>query len=69
LWFVPALGSIQLAGLKGGLPITTALLAGVAAFAGLAFLRADRQFWHDAVCGTRLITWRPSLPARAESAA
>ncbi|MBZ8143845.1 hypothetical protein CLD22_29055, partial [Rubrivivax gelatinosus] len=21
-------------------------------------LHPDRQFWHDALCGTRLITWR-----------
>jgi uncharacterized RDD family membrane protein YckC len=68
LWFVPALASVHFAGLKGGLPIGAALLAGVAGFAVLALLRPDRQFWHDAVCGTRLISWQPALPVRAESA-
>jgi hypothetical protein len=41
----------------------------VAAYAALAWLRPDRQFWHDVVCGTRLITWKPALPQRAKSAA
>jgi uncharacterized RDD family membrane protein YckC len=67
LWFVPALASVHFAGLKAGLPITVALLAGVAVFASLAWLRPDRQFWHDAVCGTRLIAWQPTVPVRAES--
>lgn len=63
-WFLPALALIRWWGLKGGLPITAVLLAGVAAYAALAWLRGDRQFWHDAVCGTRLITWRPVLVPR-----
>lgn len=61
-WFLPALALIRWSGLQGGLPITAVLLAGVAAYAALAWLRRDRQFWHDAVCGTRLVTWRPALP-------
>ena len=55
LWFLPALASIRLAGLAGGGPVAAALLAGVVVYAGLVYLRPDRQFWHDVVCGTRLV--------------
>jgi uncharacterized RDD family membrane protein YckC len=64
LWFLPALGSVQWLGLQGGLALTAVVLVGVAGFALLAHLHPDRQFWHDAACGTRLITWRPALPKR-----
>jgi len=40
----------------------------VLAYAGLALLRPDRQFWHDVVCGTRLVTWRPPPRPKAKSA-
>jgi uncharacterized RDD family membrane protein YckC len=59
LWFLPALGLVQLAGLKGGWPISAVVVAGVLAYAALARLHPDRQFLHDALCGTRLITWYP----------
>jgi uncharacterized RDD family membrane protein YckC len=58
LWFVPALMVLWLARLQGGLPIVTVLSAGVLAYAALAFLHPDRQFPHDVLCGTRLVTWR-----------
>lgn len=57
LWFVPALLAVQLSGLKTGAASFSAIIAGVLAYAALAWLRRDRQFWHDAVCGTRLVTW------------
>ena len=59
LWFAPALVALQLSGLQGGWPATGALVAGVLTYALLARLHPDRQFWHDAACGTRLVTWRP----------
>jgi hypothetical protein len=37
----------------------------VLGFAALAFLRPDRQFFHDVLSGTRLVTWRPARPAKA----
>lgn len=40
----------------------TAIAVGVVAYALLALLHPQRQFWHDAACGTRLITWRPAKP-------
>lgn len=65
LWFLPGPAAVYAAGLHDKASIYGALFFGVLAYAGLAFLRPDRQFWHDAVCGTRLIDWRPALPGRA----
>ncbi len=65
LWFLPALALFYFWGLKGGGPLTAVLLAGVAAYAGLSRLRPDRQFLHDAVCQTRLISTPPPVrPAK-----
>lgn len=63
LWFMPALVALWASGLKGGLPVFSALLAGVCAYAALSWLHPQRQFWHDAVCGTCLVRWRPPTSA------
>jgi uncharacterized RDD family membrane protein YckC len=64
LWFVPALLTVWLSGLAGRAgPLTAALCVGVVAYAALALLHPQRQFWHDAVCGTRLVTWLPKRAA------
>jgi uncharacterized RDD family membrane protein YckC len=55
MWFLPALLGLYLAGLKGSAPVFAALTAGVFAYAALAWLRPDRQYWHDAICRTRLV--------------
>lgn len=68
LWFAPALLAARLAGLHSLGAIFTLLFAGVAAYALLAFLHPQRQFLHDALCGTRLVTWRPAQARRAQSA-
>jgi uncharacterized RDD family membrane protein YckC len=60
LWFLPALAAVWLAGLHDLASILGTMAAGVIAYAMLAWLHPDRQFWHDSVCGTRLITWRPT---------
>lgn len=63
LWFLPALVALWLTGLKGTLPSMVTLVAGVLAYAGLTRLHPDRQFLHDALCGTRLVsTATPPLP-------
>jgi len=64
LWFIPALLSLWLAGATGAARIFAVLGAGVACYAGLTWLQSDRQFWHDVVCGTRLVDWRPVLNDR-----
>lgn len=65
LWFLPALASVHAAGLHSAGAIFGAMTFGVLAYAGLAWLRPDRQFWHDVVCGTRLVTWRPAPKAKS----
>lgn len=62
-WFLPALVVLRLAGVKGAWTVAAILAAGVAGYALLARLRADRQFWHDAACGTRLVD--EQTPGRA----
>jgi uncharacterized RDD family membrane protein YckC len=58
LWFAPALIAAHVAGLRSAAQIFTLMIVGVIAYALLAFLHPQRQFLHDAVCGTRLVTWR-----------
>jgi uncharacterized RDD family membrane protein YckC len=65
LWFLPALASVHAAGLHSAGAIFSAMAAGVLGYAALAWLRPDRQFWHDIVCGTRLVTWRPAPKAKS----
>ena len=60
LWFVPALLALWLSDLKGGGAITAVMLSGVVGYALLALLHPRRQFWHDAVCGTQLVHWKPA---------
>ena len=62
MWFMPALVGLRLAGLSSPAPVFSALGAGVLAYAGLARLHPQRQFWHDAVCRTCLIDSRPGAP-------
>lgn len=64
LWFLPSLVAAWLADLHGSGAIFGLMTIGVIAYAWLARLHPQRQFWHDAVCGTRLITWRPALPPK-----
>ncbi len=63
LWFLPALATLWASGLRSGGAIAATLLAGLLAYAALARLRSDRQFWHDVVCGTRLVDLRPPKQA------
>lgn len=58
LWFLPPLlGSwlFQLPASEGAV----LALGWVAVWAVLALFHPDRQFWHDAIAGTRLISWKP----------
>jgi uncharacterized RDD family membrane protein YckC len=68
VWFLPALASAHFAGLRSGLEIFTLLTVGVVAYALLALVHPQRQFWHDALCGTRLVTWNAKT-RRAQSGA
>lgn len=59
LWFIPALASAHAAGVRSGLVMFFILAAGMACYALIARLRADRQFLHDLASGTRVIDTRP----------
>lgn len=63
LWFMPALITLWLSGLKHAAPAFVIIATGVLGYAALAWLRPDRQFLHDALCGTCLVSWHP--PQRA----
>ncbi len=69
LWFVPALATAWLAQLHRPFEIFGLMIVGVVAYALLSFAHPQRQFWHDALCGTRLVSWQPRKEARAQSAA
>lgn len=60
LWFMPALIGLWLSGLRGAGASFAIIFAGVVAYAFLTRLHPQRQFLHDAICGTRLIDARPS---------
>jgi uncharacterized RDD family membrane protein YckC len=68
LWFLPAWVTAYAFNLQGMSAVGGLTLLGVLAYAGLVWLRPDRQFWHDGVCKTRLVTWQPELPKKTESA-
>ena len=59
LWFLPALVSAWALGLHGGGAIIGCVIAGIAAYALVARLHPQRQFLHDAICGSRVITQLP----------
>lgn len=61
MWVMPALLTVRLSGLQGTAPALAVLLAGVLGYAALVWLHKDRQYWHDVICKTRVVTW---LPAR-----
>ena len=68
LWFLPALATAKFAGLHATWQIFALLAVGVVAYAMLSRLHPQRQFWHDVLCGTRLVTWHPQV-RRAQSPA
>ena len=68
LWFLPALAAVHVSGLRGGWPTFGALAAGVLAYAALTRLRPDRQYWHDAICQTRVVDWHLPKPKQATNA-
>ena len=64
-WFLPALLVCSLLGLKSKGEIGAAIAVGVLAWGLTAFLDRDRQFLHDRLAGTRVV----SLPKRSAAAA
>ena len=64
LWFLPPLGASWLLGLPAKESAVIAL-GWVAVWAVLARFHPHKQFWHDALAGTQLISWKaPESPKR-----
>jgi uncharacterized RDD family membrane protein YckC len=58
IWFVPALLAARTAHLPSSTAVFGVLAAGMLAYALLALLHPQRQYWHDYLCGTQLVNWR-----------
>ena len=64
LWFLPPLLGSWLFKLPASQGVVLAL-GWVAVWAVLARFHPEKQFWHDAMAGTRLISWKaPESPKR-----
>lgn len=59
LWFLPALATVSLFRLSG-VELLVTVLGWVVIWATLSRLHPQRQFWHDALAGTRLISTQPA---------
>ena len=59
IWWLPGLLLAWLGGWHAAGALFGALAAGVLGYALLALAHPQRQFWHDAACGTRLVDARP----------
>lgn len=66
-WLAPAYLVSRLNGWSGW-SMLLAIAIGIGAWAALALLHPQRQFWHDALCGTRLVTWKPPSPRQNRGA-
>ncbi len=66
IWFLPPFAASGLFGVTGG-KVIVLTLGWVAIWAILARFHPQKQFWHDAWAGTRLMTWAPAemLPSPA----
>ncbi len=62
VWFLPPLGAMAPFGLSGG-EVTVLMLGWIAVWALLSGFHPQRQFWHDALAGTRLVD-APAGPER-----
>lgn len=59
LWFLPALVSVWALGLHGGGAIAGSLVAGMLAYLLIARLHPQRQFLHDTISGSHVVTQLP----------
>lgn len=65
VWVIPGLALAHVLGVAGnGWAVFGSVMGWIVGYASLALLRRDRQFWHDALCGTRLVTVPPAAQPR-----
>ena len=58
VWFLPPLALLGVSGLRSPAALVGIPLAWIGLYTGLAALQPRRQFWHDALCGTELVSSR-----------
>lgn len=58
IWFAPALVLVATLQVRSLGAIFGIVLGGIALYATSARLHPERQFWHDALCGTKLVESR-----------
>ena len=56
LWFLPSLAVLYLSGFPSPAVALSITALGVVGYAALALVHPQRQFWHDALSRTRLVT-------------
>lgn len=61
LWFVPSLLAVHLAGLNSVPSMTLTVVSGVLAYGASSRLHPQRQFLHDALSGTRVVDFNPTI--------
>jgi uncharacterized RDD family membrane protein YckC len=62
VWFLPPLALAGALRLPDAWAIFGVVAGWVVAYAFTALLHPRRQFWHDALCGTAIVTARPAAP-------
>ena len=67
VWFLPPLAAASLIGLPrlGNGGVAVLLLLWIAGYAAATLLHPGRQFWHDVLCGTRIVgVAKPAVTGR-----
>ena len=62
VWFLPPLALVSALRLPNAWAIFGVVAAWIVLYALAALLHPRRQFWHDALCGTAIVTARPVAP-------
>jgi uncharacterized RDD family membrane protein YckC len=67
MFFMPALAALYFQGTTSTSTIFATLALGAICYAALALLHPSRQYWHDIVCGTQLVTQHPAAKNTAKT--
>ena len=62
VWFLPPLALVSAFRLPNPWAVFGVVAAWIVLYALAALLHPRRQFWHDALCGTAIVTSRPLAP-------
>lgn len=65
VWFVPPLAALAPFALSGA-EISVLFIGWVVVWGLLSRFHPQRQFWHDALAGTRLVNAQPNEPAKTQ---